>query len=76
MEVSPILSGINIDGLVKSPYAALRCILRHCGVQLSTSHSSEFARLAYSAFYKTACFLTFYEFINIADTEIECQSKT
>ena len=22
-----------MDGLVKSPYAALRCILRHCGVQ-------------------------------------------
>jgi hypothetical protein len=51
------------DGLVKSPYAALRCILRHCGVQPSTPHSSEFARLAYGAFYKTACFLTFYEFI-------------
>jgi len=24
---------MNIDGFVKSPDAALRCILRHCGVR-------------------------------------------
>jgi hypothetical protein len=60
-----MLTRAKIDGLVKSPYAALRCILRHCGVQPNTPHSPEFARLAYGAFYKTACFLTFYEFIKI-----------
>jgi hypothetical protein len=65
LDGQPRLSTIYsiFDGLVKSPYAALCCILRHCGVQQSTPHSSEFARLAYGAFYKTACFLTFYEFI-------------
>ena len=60
-----IRNKINLDGLVKSPYAALRCILRHCGVQLSTPHSSEFARLAYGAFYETVCFSIFYKFINL-----------
>jgi hypothetical protein len=39
------------DDIVKSPYAALRCILRHCGVRPSTPHSSGFARLAFGAFY-------------------------
>ncbi|MCX5906226.1 MAG: hypothetical protein NTY64_03315 [Deltaproteobacteria bacterium] len=29
----------------------MRCIPRHCGVQLSTPHSSGFARLASGAFY-------------------------
>ena len=50
------------DGFVKSGApiatkyamgrAALRCILRHCGVATSTPHSSGFARLAYGAFYE------------------------
>jgi hypothetical protein len=40
------------DDFVKSPYAALRCILRHCGVRKSTPHSSGFARLASGAFYE------------------------
>ncbi|MGO9015404.1 MAG: hypothetical protein ACLQF0_10530 [Dissulfurispiraceae bacterium] len=44
-------------GFVKSPYAALRFILRRCGVRTSTPHSSGFARLASGAFYKTAFFL-------------------
>ena len=39
------------DGFVKSPSAALRCILSHCGVQVSTPHSVGFARLASEAFY-------------------------
>ncbi|MCX5906808.1 MAG: hypothetical protein NTY64_06385 [Deltaproteobacteria bacterium] len=42
---------VNPDGFVKSPSAALRGILRHCGVQPSTPHSSGFARLASGAFY-------------------------
>jgi hypothetical protein len=41
----------KIDGFVKSPSAALRFILRHCGVLLCTPHSSRFVRLASEAFY-------------------------
>lgn len=40
------------DGFLKSPTAALSCILRHCGVATSTPHSSGFARLAFGAFYE------------------------
>jgi len=42
------------DGFVKSPFSALRFILRHCDVLLSTPHSSEFARLETETFYKAA----------------------
>jgi hypothetical protein len=35
-----------LDGFVKSPDAAFRFTLRHCGVRNSTPHSSGFARLA------------------------------
>jgi len=42
---------LKLDGFVKSPSAALRFILRHCGVLLCTPHSSRFARLASEAFY-------------------------
>ena len=35
------------NGRVKSPYAALRFLLRHCGVRDSTPHSSGVARLAF-----------------------------
>ena len=41
-----------IDGFVKSPDAALRCILRRCSVPKSTLHSSGFARLACELFTK------------------------
>ena len=67
------------DGFVKSGApiatkyamgrAALRCILRHCGVATSTPHSSGFARLRVPtfvgdvAFYKVVHFWCFYEFI-------------
>src|SRR4030065_171050 len=44
-----------VDGSVKSPDAALRFILRHCGVQQSTLHSSGFARLACGLFTKPSC---------------------
>ena len=56
------------DGFVKSPSAALRCILRHCGVAISTPHSSEFARLRVptfvgdGAFFKAAHFRYFLRF--------------
>jgi hypothetical protein len=50
------------DDIVKSPYAALRFILRHCDVRKSTPHSSGFARLASGAFYFVVSMLTFYEF--------------
>ena len=53
-ETEHSLSGIGdlkIDGFVKSPSAAFRCILSHCSVQVSTPHSLGFARLASGAFY-------------------------
>src|SRR3990170_677431 len=56
-------SGDFVKSRVPSWRAALRCILRHCGVTISTPHSSEFARLAYGAFYKVVHFWCFYEFI-------------
>src|SRR3989339_108854 len=40
------------DGYVKRPDAALRFILRHCGVRNSTPHSSGLARLACGLFTK------------------------
>ena len=40
----------QINGHGKSPYAALRFPLRHCGVRRSTPHSSGVARLASGAF--------------------------
>jgi hypothetical protein len=54
---------INIDGFVKSPDAALRCTLRHCGVRSSTPHSSGIACLACESFY---------EAINIVFQRIAC----
>ena len=57
-----------LDGSVKSPYAVLRCTLRHCGVPVGASLSGRpkawagtetcpyeelSARLAFGAFYKT-----------------------
>jgi len=57
------LYGINIDGFVKSPSAALRGILRRCGVPVSTPHSSGLARLASGAFYIAIQILTFCEAI-------------
>ena len=40
--------------------AALRCILRHCGVPKSTPHSSGFARLADEAFTKPSVVMVYY----------------
>ncbi|MCK9527983.1 MAG: hypothetical protein M0Q23_04925 [Syntrophales bacterium] len=53
----------SIDGFVKSPDAALRFILRHCGVPLSTPHSSGFARLACGAFYEAILNQMFFDFL-------------
>ncbi len=53
-----------IDGFVKSPSAALHCILCHCGVPICTPHFSGFARLASEAFYFAILILSFYDFIN------------
>jgi len=53
----------RFDGFVKSPFAALRGILCHCGVAISTPHSSGFARLATGAFYCAVQTLNFYEFV-------------
>jgi hypothetical protein len=52
-----------IDGFVKNPDAALRFILRHCGVRNSTPHSSGFARLACGLFTKPSHFHDFYDFL-------------
>jgi len=43
----------------------LHCILRCCGVPLSTPHSSGLVRLASGAFYFAIPILTFYEFIKL-----------
>jgi hypothetical protein len=50
---------VFFDDFVKSPTSVLRCILRHCGVPVSTPHSSGFARLEFEAFYFVARFPTF-----------------
>jgi len=50
----------SYDGFVKAPSAALRCILRHCGVLKSTPHSSGFARLADEAFTKPSVVMVYY----------------
>ena len=42
---------LSCDGFVKSPFSALRCILRHCDVAITTSHSSGFTRLETGVFY-------------------------
>jgi len=56
---------MNIDDIVKSPYAALRFILRHDDVSTSTPHSSGLTRLASGASCFVVSIMTFYEFINI-----------
>jgi len=64
----------KIDGLVKSPTAAPACalhgdrlsfIFRHCGVPVSTPHSSRFASLVFGALYFAVPILAFYEFIKL-----------
>jgi len=56
-----------INGFVKSPSAALPCILCRCGVLRSTPHSTGFARLASGAFYFAIPNLTFFDSIMIDD---------
>ncbi|MCX5908164.1 MAG: hypothetical protein NTY64_13535 [Deltaproteobacteria bacterium] len=68
---SPDLYGLysNVDGFVKSPSAALPCILRRCGVLPSTPHSSGFARRvprnAGELFTLPSTRMAFYEIIKI-----------
>jgi hypothetical protein len=47
---NPELAKKIID-IVKSPSAALHCILTHCSVPVSTPHSFVFVRLASESFY-------------------------
>ena len=54
-----------LDDFVKSLSAALRCILSHCGVPVSTPHSFVFARLASESFYFVVRYPTFYGIIII-----------
>jgi len=57
---------LRFDGFVKSPSAALHCILRRCSVPLKgTLHSSGFVRLASGAFYFAIPILTFYKSIRV-----------
>jgi hypothetical protein len=53
------------DGFVKSPDAALRFILRHCGVRKSTPHDSGLARLACGSFYEAVDCGQLLEFLRI-----------
>ncbi|MCX5905877.1 MAG: hypothetical protein NTY64_01455, partial [Deltaproteobacteria bacterium] len=64
---------LKIDGFVKSPSAALHCLLRRCGVLPSTPHSSGIVRLASGAFYLAIQILTFYEFIKIVGKNFTCE---
>jgi hypothetical protein len=45
------LTLVSARALGQAPSAALRCILSHCGVPVSTPHSFVFARLAAESFY-------------------------
>ncbi|MCX5910009.1 MAG: hypothetical protein NTY64_23235 [Deltaproteobacteria bacterium] len=55
-----------VDGFVKSPSAALHCILRRCGVLPSTPHSSGIVRLASGAFYfAISTLMAFYEILMV-----------
>jgi hypothetical protein len=58
-QATVIMLFIILDGFVTSPDAALRFILRHCGVRKSTPHSSGFARLACGLFTKPSHFRDF-----------------
>jgi hypothetical protein len=51
MEGYVISQGSKLDGKVKSPSAALPCILRRCGVLPSTPHWGGIVRFASGAFY-------------------------
>jgi hypothetical protein len=51
------------DGFGKSPDAALRLILRSCGVRKSTLHGSGIARLACGSFYEAVNYAQFIEFL-------------
>jgi len=53
----------KIDGLVKSPSAALRC--NFVAAAPKGPPSSVFASLASGAFYETICLLSAYEMIRI-----------
>jgi hypothetical protein len=59
------LTDRRIDGLVKSPSAALRFTFVVAAYLVSTPLSSAFARLASGAFYFAIQILTFYEIIRI-----------
>ncbi|RPJ40200.1 MAG: sugar ABC transporter permease, partial [Deltaproteobacteria bacterium] len=61
-------SGHRIDGLVKSPSAALR--FNFVVAAPKGPHSSVFVRLASGAFYETIPFVTFYEIIEIERMKI------
>jgi hypothetical protein len=55
-----LLTSVSMfDGFVKNPFSALRCILRHCGVAISTPLSSGFACLETGAFYEAVLFVTY-----------------
>jgi len=55
---------VILDGLVKSPSAALRFSFVVAAHLASALHSSVFARLASGSFYETIVPVTFYETIN------------
>jgi hypothetical protein len=56
------LSSCKIEAHVKSPDAALRFILSHCGVRKSTPHFFGLARLACELFTCASVNLQFYAF--------------
>jgi len=63
----------KVDGLVKSPSAALRFMFRVAGYVpgrfSNRPYLLDYARLASGAFYETIVLLTFYEFIKFKSRE-------
>ena len=56
---------VTIDDFAKSPISALLEKFRHCGVPVSTPHSSIFPRLDLELFSKSSVQMTFCESIKI-----------
>jgi hypothetical protein len=62
----------DLDGFVNSPLSALRFSALSLRRTCSTPHSTRFARLELGLFTKPSIRMTFYEAINLMDTDLHC----
>jgi hypothetical protein len=74
MEIRILL--VMIDGFVKSPHAALCCILRHCSVQQKYAAFLRICTPWLRTFYKAVRKSTFFEGIMIDDMEKNALEKS